>query len=407
MNAIQNPKKIINDAVYGFINIPSQEIYNLIEHPYMQRLRRIKQLGLTNLVYPGAEHTRFAHSLGAMHLMMQALHTIKEKGEKISDEEYTASLSAILLHDVGHSPFSHCLEGFFFSQSHEQITLALMKKIGLSPLTIQIFSNEYSKHFFHQLVSSQVDCDRLDYLTRDSFFTGVVEGSIGTKRIINMFSLKDDNLVIDEKGILSIEKFILSRRMMYWQVYMHKAVVAADIQLRNILMRARQIAHEDNNIINHISPYLAYFILNGACKTDNEQALEYFVQIDDSDIISALKVWQSAKDTTLSLLCTDLLSRRLGKIKIQKEPFSQQEITQAINQLAQEQSKCFSKEEIKNYFVQSNELKNKAYDFSDEEIDILFKDGSTKELCYASDQLDKAFLSKINKKYYLYSHQIK
>jgi len=408
MNTIQNPKKIVNDAVYGFVNIPNEEIFNIIEHPYVQRLRRIKQLGLTNLVYPGAEHTRFAHSLGAMHLMMQALQILKDKGNQISNEEYTAALSAIVLHDVGHGPFSHCLEYFFFSQPHEQITLALMQRIGLSKLALDMFNGNYARSFFHQLISSQVDCDRLDYLSRDSFFTGVVEGTIGTKRIINMFSVVNDSLVIDSKGILSIEKFILSRRIMYWQVYMHKAVVCADIQLNNILARARQVAKRNKDILSGINPCLAYFIVNGVQDLQaNPQALDKFVQIDDSDIVSALKVWQHSTDKLLSLLCAALLCRHLGKMKVQAKPFSAQEKQQLIESLCSLPENSFSKEEIKRYFVQSAQLRNRAYDFSDESINILYKDGQIKELSKASDYFDRHSLSKINKKYYLYHYQIK
>ena len=241
---VQNKKKIINDPVYGFINIPNEELFDIVQSSFVQRLRRIKQLGLSNLVYPGAEHSRFSHSLGAMHLMVQALEVLRQKGVEITESEYNGALIAILLHDVGHSPFSHCLEHFFFDCSHEDLSYLFMQKLAVSETARQIFAGTYPKQFLHQLVSSQVDTDRLDYLTRDSFFTGVSEGVIGTERILKMFNVSGGELMVDEKGVYSIEKFIISRRLMYWQVYMHKTVVAADNLMKNILMRARDLGLE-------------------------------------------------------------------------------------------------------------------------------------------------------------------
>lgn len=401
MNIPLNKKKIINDPVYGFINIPSGSIFDLIENNYLQRLRRIKQLGLSSLVYPGAEHTRFAHALGAMFLMNQALDVLIQKGEKISKQELEASLSAILLHDIGHSPFSHCLEHFFFEESHEEVSLELMKKIGVSQMTLDIFSNKYPKKFLHQLVSSQVDTDRLDYLTRDSFFTGVSEGVIGTKRIIKMLAVFNDELVIEQKGIYSIEKFIISRRLMYWQVYMHKAVVSADILLKSILKRANNIQKQGIDTIKYISPSFAYFIENGTRTIGDEKAIECFTNIDDSDIWNAIKIWTNNEDFILSYLSKCLVNRHLGKIQIQDNHFSSEDIDNVIEQFYCSETSV-SKENLKSYFVLTAELKNKAYSFQDDKINILFKNGQVKEICNASDQLDENFLRKEIKKYYLY-----
>lgn len=400
MNDFVNRKKIINDPVYGFINIPLGSIYDLLEHPYLQRLRRIKQLGLSDLVYPGAQHSRFAHSLGAMFLMNQALDVLRQKDQKITDKEIEASLTAILLHDIGHSPFSHCLEHFFFEETHEEVSLELMKMLGVSKMAIDIFSNKYSKHFLHQLVSSQLDTDRLDYLTRDSFFTGVSEGVIGTERIIKMLSVKDDELVVEQKGIYSIEKFIISRRLMYWQVYMHKAVVSADILVKTIIKRAREIQGKGIDLTKSISPYLAYFIQNGTRTIKDIKAIEYFTMIDDSDIWNAIKVWANSEDFILSYLSTSLMNRKLGKMQIQDKPFSQKDIEDAVKQFDRKHN--LTKDEVKSYFILTDELKNKAYSFQDDRINILYKNKEVKEISSASDQLDKRFLSKEIKKYYLY-----
>lgn len=400
MNDFVNRKKIINDPVYGFINIPLGSIFDLLEHPYLQRLRRIKQLGLSDLVYPGAQHSRFAHSLGAMFLMNQALDVLRQKDQKITDKEIEASLTAILLHDIGHSPFSHCLEHFFFEETHEEVSLELMKMLGVSKMAIDIFSNKYSKHFLHQLVSSQLDTDRLDYLTRDSFFTGVSEGVIGTERIIKMLLVKDDELVVEQKGIYSIEKFIISRRLMYWQVYMHKAVVSADILVKTIIKRAREIQGKGIDLTKSISPYLAYFIQNGTRTIKDIKAIEYFTMIDDSDIWNAIKVWANSEDFILSYLSTSLMNRKLGKMQIQDKPFSQKDIEDAVKQFDRKHN--LTKDEVKSYFILTDELKNKAYSFQDDRINILYKNKEVKEISSASDQLDKRFLSKEIKKYYLY-----
>ena len=390
-----NKRKIINDPVYGFINIPSEDIFDLIQTPVMQRLRRIRQLGLSNMVYPGAEHTRFAHSLGAMHLMYQALDVLKQKGIDISREEESAALVAILLHDTGHAPFSHCLEHFFFSCSHEELTKHFMSECGVAQTAIDVFSGCYGRAFLHQLVSSQVDTDRLDYLTRDSFFTGVSEGVIGTDRILKMFNVKDDELVIDQKGIYSIEKFIISRRLMYWQVYMHKTVVAADNLLSKVLLRAKDLQQEGRLDYESypLSSHLYYFLDKGQRDLSDREALEHFRLLDDSDIWSAVKVWSGHGDGILRRLSSSLMNRTLGHVTIQDNPFTDEQI----------ESVCSYGDEVsRKYFTATDELHNKAYNFNDTRINILFKNGEIKEICDASDQLDSSFLSKEIKKYFFY-----
>lgn len=392
---VQNKKKIINDPVYGFINIPNEELFDIVQSSFVQRLRRIKQLGLSNLVYPGAEHSRFSHSLGAMHLMVQALEVLRQKGVEITESEYNGALIAILLHDVGHSPFSHCLEHFFFDCSHEDLSYLFMQKLAVSETARQIFAGTYPKQFLHQLVSSQVDTDRLDYLTRDSFFTGVSEGVIGTERILKMFNVSGGELMVDEKGVYSIEKFIISRRLMYWQVYMHKTVVAADNLMKNILMRARDLQTEGrlHTELYPVSSHLAYFLSNGMRTKQDAQAVEHFVLLDDSDIWSSIKTWTLHPDKILSFLSQSLVNRRLGKIIIQNEPFSQEQMRRLC---------CYESPEEQRYFTATDQLHNKAYNFLDTGINILYKDGSVREICEASDQLDRGFLSKEIKKYFFY-----
>lgn len=391
----QNKKKIINDPVYGFINIPGEDIYELVMSPVLQRLRRIKQLGLSNLVYPGAEHSRFSHSLGAMHLMIQALEVLKQKGVDINDEEYNGTLIAILLHDAGHSPFSHCLEHFFFDCSHEELSLKFMQKLGVDETAQRIFNDTYHKRFLHQLVSSQVDTDRLDYLTRDSFFTGVSEGVIGTERILKMFNVYDDELMVDEKGIYSIEKFIISRRLMYWQVYMHKTVVAADNLMVKVLTRARDLQAEGGLSLRDypVSSHLSYFLEKGVRSIGDEEAIRHYLLLDDSDVWSSVKTWSLHKDRILSFLATSLMNRSLGKIIISDKAFDEEQKSRLCR---------YESEEEKRYFTASDKLHNKAYNFSDTGINILFKDGSVKEICEASDQLDRNFLSKEICKYFYY-----
>ena len=377
-------RKIINDPVYdGFLSVDDPVILQVIEHPWFQRQRRIKQLGLTYLVYPGAMHTRFSHMLGALNLMGRALEVLKLKGVEITDEECRGAKLAILLHDIGHGPFSHTSERVLVDVPHEEITLLMMQRMreesekwkeesdvdaqkALS-MCIAIFSNTYHKHFLHQLVSSQLDMDRLDYLGRDSFFTGVSEGIVGTDRIISMLNVHDDELVIDEKGIYSVEKFIISRRLMYWQVYMHKTVIAADQLLLNILRRAKELNLSTFNF------QLSTF------------DLDRFAEVDDDDIMVAVKHWQHSEDEILSTLCRNLVNRRLPAIRFNNEPF--------------EGVEC-------DYFHGTGELHNRSYDFNDQEIKVLYKDGRCLPISEASDQLDHRFLEKQVTKYYHYFPKI-
>ena len=360
-------RKIINDPVYdGFLSVEDPVILRVIEHPYFQRQRRIKQLGLTHLVYPGAMHTRFSHMLGALNLMKRALDVLKLKGVEITDDECRGAKLAILLHDIGHGPFSHTSERVLVDVPHEEITLLMMQRIneemnGALDTAIAIFSNTYHKHFLHQLVSSQLDMDRLDYLGRDSFFTGVSEGIVGTDRIISMLNVHDDELVVDEKGIYSVEKFIISRRLMYWQVYMHKTVIAADQLMLSILRRAREL---------DLSPFT--FSLSPF-------ELDRFAEVDDDDIMVAVKHWQHSDDEILSTLCKNMVNRRLPAIRFSNEPFPEPEPS---------------------YFEGTGRLRNRSYDFNDQEIKVLYKDGRCLPISEASDQLDRHFLEKQVTKYY-------
>ena len=325
-----NKRKVFNDPVYGFIRIPYDLIFDIIEHPYFQRLRRIKQLGLTDYVYPGANHTRFHHALGAFHLMQKALFTLKQKGIEISEEEEKAALIAILLHDIGHAPFSHTLEHDILNNvAHENVSLLFMQKLnthfkGKLDLAIKIFKNQYNRKFFYQLISGQVDVDRLDYLARDSFFTGVSEGVVNYDRIIDMMDVKNDELVIEKKGIYSIEKFLISRRIMYWQVYLHKTVICAEEMLIQILKRAKELVR--NNIEISVSEPLKYFLENDISKANFEKEdlpLKNYALLDDTDIFAAVKSWITHSDRVLSFLCKSLIERKLFKIKMQNEAFSE------------------------------------------------------------------------------------
>ena len=398
-----NKLKIINDPIYGFISFPFESIYYLIQSPYVQRLRRIKQLGLSNLVYPGAEHTRFSHSLGAMYLMTKALDGLRQKGYDITEKEYEATLKAILLHDTGHSPFSHCLEHLFFSCHHEDISKLIMKKLNCEKEVIEIFENSYKKRFLHQLVSSQLDIDRLDYLTRDSFFTGVSEGVIGTERIMNMFSVYNDELVIDEKGIYSIEKFIISRRLMYWQVYMHKTVVGADCLLKSILQRAKDLAIINKlDIKNYpISLNLFYFLENGTQEPNNIEALDKFILLDDTDIWNAVKTWSLHSDKILSYLALSLMNRSVGKMYVKNSEYTGEELQERhVSLFEKYKTQGFSFDAIKRYFATTGKMHNRAYSFNDEQINIWYKNGEIKGIHKASDQLDEIFLQKEIKKFY-------
>ncbi len=400
-----NKLKIVNDPIYGFITIPYEIVFDIIEHPYYQRLRRIKQLGLTSLVYPGALHTRFHHAMGAMYLMGEAIEVLKAKGIEISDAEAEGVTLAILLHDIGHGPFSHALETSIVNGiSHEDISLLFMDKLNKHfnnklSLAISIFKNEYKKKFLHQLVSSQLDMDRLDYLMRDSFFTGVSEGVISAERIIKMLTVVNDSLAIEAKGIYSIEKFIVARRLMYWQVYLHKTVLAAEILLVNILKRAKELILKGEKLF--ATPSLLLFLENKFTKSDfesKESILQEFSQLDDYDIYASVKVWMKHPDKVMSEMCSMLINRQLFKIELQNSAFSSEQIQATREQI--KKAKHLNDSEI-DYYVFTDKVTNSAYKSNDEKINILFKNGELKDLATASDQLNISALSKTVEKYFL------
>ncbi|MDR2038234.1 MAG: HD domain-containing protein [Bacteroidales bacterium] len=399
-------RKIVNDPVYGFINIPYPILYDLMEHPYFQRLRRIKQLGLTSLVYPGANHTRFQHALGSMHLMEEAIKTLRSKGLDITESESEAALIAILLHDIGHGPYSHALEHTVVENvSHETISLLFMQELnnqfnGKLDLAIDIFQKKYPKKYLCQLVSSQLDMDRLDYLRRDSFFTGVTEGIIGSDRIIKMLHVYQDELVIEAKGIYSIEKFLLARRLMYWQVYLHKTVISADQLLLSILRRAKQLIHSGIEIFT--TPDLHYFLYDSTSletKQKPSEMLHHYANLDDNDIAIAIKMWSSHEDPVLSKLSDKLLNRTLFRIEIQNEPFSADHIAHMRKQVARHYQ--FSESDA-DFFVCSGILSNHAYNSNNTGESILaMQQGRPVDITEASD-LDNLFgMSKIVEKYFL------
>ena len=394
-------RKILNDPVYGFINIPTGFSFDIIEHPYFQRLRRIKQLGLTDLVYPGAVHTRFQHTLGAVHLLESAIGVIKSKGHTITREEETAVTLAILLHDIGHGPFSHTLEKMIIDEyGHEELSLFYMNELnkdfgGELELTIQIFQNKYHKKFLHQLVSSQLDVDRMDYLRRDSFYTGVSEGIIGSDRIIKMLNVVDDELVVEAKGIYSIEKFLIARWLMYWQVYLHKTVVSAEQLLLKIFNRVKYLIAKNKSI--YLPKSLQYFYINQD-KKEIHEILTYFSMIDDTDIITCIKQWALEEDPVLKILSKRLLNRNLFRVEIQNTPFDKDK----IDELTQNTADLFklSKEETA-YFVFTDYISKNAYSVFDEKIQILYKDGKLVDVAEASDMLNISVLSKTVRKYFL------
>jgi len=401
-----NKRKIVNDPIYGFINIPFPILYDLIEHPHFQRLRRIKQLGLTHLVYPGANHTRFQHALGAMHLMKEAINNLRSKGLDITDEEAEAALIAILLHDIGHGPYSHALERIIVEDiSHETLSLLLMQELnrefdGRLDVAIKIFRKQYTKKFLCQLVSSQLDMDRLDYLRRDSFFTGVTEGIIGSDRIIKMLHVVGDQLVVEDKGVYSIEKFLLARRLMFWQVYLHKTVIAADQMLLNILSRAKQLIRLGVEI--YATPGLRYFLYDFIPEKIHHEpleALKYYVSIDDDDISIAVKMWMEHRDPVLSRLAANLVNRRLFRIEIQNEPFANERIQSLRNKI----TKLYGISDDQTiFFSGSGILSNHAYN-SDEtgENILVMQKGSPVDLTVASDLENLFGMSKVVEKYFL------
>ncbi len=398
--------KILNDPVYGFITLNRGILLDLIDHPYFQRLSRIKQLGLTYLVYPGAHHTRFHHAVGAAYLMKQALSTFKELGVNIQREEERGALIAILLHDIGHGPYSHALEHSFLSGvSHENVSEIFMRKLdeqynGELSLAIQIFRNQYHKKFLHQLVSSQLDMDRLDYLKRDSFFTGVSEGVVSNQRIIKMFDIVDDEILIKEKGIYSIEKFIVARRLMYWQVYLHKTVLSAEFLLAKIISRARELLCNGEKLF--VTPELNMFLTKNISKFELEQEvyLNAFASLDDNDIMTCIKVWMQSKDIVLSRLASMLIERKLLKVKISNTSFDDEQVNE-IRKIHQKEL-GMNDHEIK-YFVFQEQMINNAYDPRKDTIKIKYKDGTVKDITDASDNLNVSALAKPVTKHYLFA----
>lgn len=403
-----NKKKIINDPVFGFINIQSELVFDLIEQPSFQRLRRIKQLGLSYLVFPGANHSRFEHALGATYLMRQAISVLRLKGIEISEEEAEAVTVAILLHDIGHAPFSHVLENTLVDISHEEISLLLMNKLnerfsGKLDLSIQIFTNRYKKHFLHQLVSSQLDMDRLDYLSRDSFFTGVAEGTIGIERIIKMLNVWEDTLVVDRKGIYSIEKFLISRRLMYWQVYLHKTVVSAENLLINVLKRANELVHLGTAV--YATPTLNIFLNNHFSPDDFKKnvviqgkgVLSWYSLLDDNDILISVKEWQEHPDAVLSLLAKNLINRKLFKTQLLASPVSKSQEEKILKKIT---GKITRDSTLSKYFLMTGEITNNAYNKHYEKILVLDKSGKTEDMQQASD-INLSALTKTVRKYYL------
>lgn len=410
-----NEYKVINDPVFGFIKVPRGLLLNIVKHRLFQRLSRIKQLGMASVVYPGAQHTRFQHSLGAFHLMSEAILSLSQKGIFIFDSEAEALKAAILLHDVGHGPFSHVLEHTLIRDiSHEEISIMMMEEInhemnGALNLAIKIFKDDYSKRFLHQLISSQLDMDRLDYLRRDSFFTGVTEGNIGSARIIKMLNVVDDRLVVEQKGIYSIENYLTTRRLMYWQVYLHKTTVAYEKTLVNLLRRAKYLAHKGEEVF--ATPALRFFLYNDvdASRFESDpQALANYELLDDNDIWASVKTWMSHTDRVLSILAKDLAERRIFRVEVREEPFADNEVSTLQQQLADAFHVSF---EDAAYLISVNTIQKDMYDPSDDQIDILFKgkndeEGNdtnyvVKDIANASELFNISLLSKKIRKYYL------
>jgi HD superfamily phosphohydrolase len=405
LQRVMNEHKIINDPVFGFIKIRRGLLYDIVQHPLFQRLNRIVQLGLASVVYPGARHTRFQHSLGALHLMSEAVKSLTEKGIYIFDMEEEAVQAAILMHDIGHGPFSHVLENTLISGiSHEEISLMMMEQInrdlkGQLNLAISIFKDEYPNKIFHQLISSQLDMDRLDYLRRDSFYTGVTEGNIGSARIIKMLNVADDRLVVDAKGIYSVENYLTTRRLMYWQVYLHKTTVGYEKILVNALKRAKLLAREGREIF--ASPALGYFLNNdidAAWFDSHEEALSNYAELDDSDIWSALKVWRHHDDKILATLATDLVDRRLFKVEVTEEPPTEEYLAAIRSRIVDAMG--ISNEDA-SYMMSLTEIGKDMYNPEDDSIGILYKDGTVRDIAEASEILNVQLLSKKIRKYYL------
>jgi len=411
MKLRNNKLKIINDPVYGFIQIPDESIFDLIETPYFQRLRNIKQLGLTHLVYPGAIHTRFQHALGAMYLMGQALEVLERKGHNITSEESLALRQAILLHDIGHGPFSHSLEGLLLDGiNHEQLTFLLMKRLSKMAsfdldIALEIFNNTYHKKALHALVNGQLDMDRLDYLNRDSFFTGVSEGVVSWDRIIGMINISNQQLVVEEKGIYSIEKFIVARRLMFWQVYLHKTVLAAEQMLRSIVLRAKELAAQ--GVALAATPSLERFLKKSYSFEQfaaDDSLLDDFAHIDDYDIYTAIKIWSKSSDWLLSTLCSSFIKRNLFRIELQKLPFE----PHYVDQIRQKTIEFFKMQSCDaKYFVIEGKTVNNAYNPDYGSITVLGRDGSLTDITHASDQLNiKALAGPVEKYFLCYPREI-
>ena len=423
MNKVTNKHKIINDPVFGFLNIPNDLLFDILQHPLVQRLIRIRQLGLSYLVYPGAMHSRFSHSLGAMHLMSEAIASLRGKGVDISESEATGALVAILLHDVGHGPFSHVLEHTLVEGiTHEEISLLMMEQInqelaernkqlslcdaqtddGLSvcaqrPLdeAIAIFKDEYPRHFLHQLISSQLDVDRMDYLCRDSFFTGVQEGRVASERLLKMLNVVNDRLVVEVKGIYSVEKFLVARRLMYWQVYLHKTSVAAEQHLIKILARAKELAQRGVELF--CSPALHYFLYNHV--TADNFSLTQYALLDDTDVLSAIKVWMSADDKVLAALSRAFINRQLFRGRLIDKPLTEEEKDDLCAHYAQ--ALGIRKEEAV-YFFSEHVSTSNTYSEKDDSIDILYQDGSVRDIATASEILDLTSLTRKPRKLYIF-----
>ncbi|MCQ2349070.1 MAG: HD domain-containing protein [Paludibacteraceae bacterium] len=407
---VNNKRKIINDPVFGFITIPNELLYDLIEHPFVQRLSRIKQLGLASYVYPGAQHTRFQHSLGALYLMTEAIKQLRSKGHEISDEEANGVMAAILLHDIGHGPFSHVLEHTLFSGiTHEEISLRMMEAIneemnGALTLGIEIFRNRYPRKFLHQLISSQLDMDRLDYLRRDCFYTGVVEGEIGSARIIKMLDVCNDRLVVERKGIYSIENFLIARRFMYWQVYLHKTSIGVEELLIRILSRAKTLCMRGKHLF--ATPALQYFLEEerNAQSFDNDpMALRNFTTLDDNDIIAAIKVWQNSDDKVLSMLSTCFINRRLMKVRELDEPLNQQQEEALMQQYAN--ALKISLEDASFLYAQRT-VRQGTYDTGEGSIGVLTHDGSITEFSKLADSMNPLILNHKTTRVYLCTYPL-
>ena len=396
--------KIINDPVFGFIRVPRGILLDIVRHPAFYRLSRIKQLGGANIVYPGAQHTRFQHSLGAFHLMGKAILSLQQKGHFIFDSEAEAVQAAILLHDIGHGPFSHVLEHTLMSGvSHEDISLMVMEQMneefrGQLTLAIKIFKDDYPKRFLHQLISSQLDMDRLDYLKRDAFFTGVNEANIGSSRIIDMLDVIDDQLVVDKKGIYSIENYLVSRRLMYWQVYLHKTSVAAEHVMINALLRAKQLAQQGAELF--ATSALQFFLSNNINREaffSRPECLQNYLALDDNDIWSALKAWCNHPDPILSLLSRDFVNRNIFKVETSDEPFTDEHRQERLAELA---LRYHITPDEANYLIADIEVGKDMYSLDDDQIEIRFNDGTTRDIIEASDMLNTSLASKKVRKHY-------